>query len=274
MIRAAGSAACQRGPMAYAQNPGGAVPQKPSKTGIVWAIVTFAVTAIVGIVMIVLGVTTIANMVKDFAKVPVPGQTTIQLSSGEQWIFVSRSNGSRANIDSVDVTVTDPNGSTVPISYDSGQSANSNGNDFESLGSFDAPTSGRYSIETTGPAQAGIRIGKIPFLRIGLLIGGGVAVGGLGFVIAMIVLIVALVRRSRVKKANQAASHGGPPSGAPLTPPAPYGQAPVPTAPPAASPPPPAPPVPPAPTPPSPEPTSWPPPPGPTPPPPGPTAPA
>ena len=42
--------------MAYPQSAGAAVPQKASKTGIIWAIVIFAVTAIIGIVMIAVSI--------------------------------------------------------------------------------------------------------------------------------------------------------------------------------------------------------------------------
>src|SRR5690606_9943873 len=96
---------CHRGSMAYAQAPGGVAPRKLSKTGIVWAIVVFAVTAIIGIVMIVLGVMAIADTLDDFQQVDVPGSSTLQLDEGEQWIFVG---GSGVDVFDVDVSVTDP----------------------------------------------------------------------------------------------------------------------------------------------------------------------
>ena len=209
--------------MAYPQqHPSATAPvRKPKWTGIIWSIVIFVVTAIVGIVMIVIGVTTIVGAINDFKVVSVPGESTVQLGNGEQWIFVGSADSRRVDASDVDVVVLDPSGDPVPVRLDSSQSANNNNNDFESLGRFDADVEGRYTIQTSGPTAAEVRVGKIPFAKIGLLIGAGIGIGAVGFLVALIILIVALVRRSRAKKAMNSSSNWGPPQppGA-----APYGQ--------------------------------------------------
>ena len=72
----------KRGPMAYPQTAGAASPQKPSKTGIIWAIAIFVVTSIIGIVMIVVSIGTIANTINDLQKVSTGQTRDITLVAG------------------------------------------------------------------------------------------------------------------------------------------------------------------------------------------------
>ena len=276
--------------MAYPQTAGAASPQKPSKTGIIWAIVIFVVTAIVGIVMIVVSIGTIANSINDLQKVSAGQTQQLTLSPGDQYVFVVAP--SKAGINQVQVTIVDPSGdrlvpSDTGNSY-SGNSSDGNGDSFRSLGYIKVTTTGTYTVTVDGPTGSSVRVGEIPLARTLALLFGGIAIGGLGFVIALVILIVALVRRGKVKKANRALAAGVAPGAPPVygqQPPAPappaYGQQPpAPPAPPAAAPtptpPPPAPPAaaptPPPPAPPAAAPTP-PPPAAPTPPPPAPPAP-
>ena len=276
--------------MAYPQTAGAASPQKPSKTGIIWAIAIFVVTAIVGIVMIVVSIGTIANSINDLQKVSAGQTQQLTLSPGDQYVFVVAP--SKAGINQVQVTIVDPSGdrlvpSDTGNSY-SGNSSDGNGDSFRSLGYIKVTTTGTYTVTVDGPTGSSVRVGEIPLARTLALLFGGIAIGGLGFVIALVILIVALVRRGKVKKANRALAAGVAPGAPPAygqQPPAPappaYGQQPpAPPAPPAAAPtptpPPPAPPAaaptPPPPAPPAAAPTP-PPPAAPTPPPPAPPAP-
>jgi hypothetical protein len=240
--------------MAYPQTAGAASPQKPSKTGIIWAIAIFVVTAIVGIVMIVVSIGTIANSINDLQKVSAGQTQQLTLSPGDQYVFVVAP--SKAGINQVQVTIVDPSGdrlvpSDTGNSY-SGNSSDGNGDSFRSLGYIKVTTTGTYTVTVDGPTGSSVRVGEIPLARTLALLFGGIAIGGLGFVIALVILIVALVRRGKVKKANRALAAGVAPGAPPAygqQPPAPappaYGQQPPAPAPPAAAPtpPPPAPPA-------------------------------
>ncbi len=245
--------------MAYPQTAGAASPQKPSKTGIIWAIAIFVVTSIIGIVMIVVSIGTIANTINDLQKVSTGQTRDITLSPGDQYVFVVAP--SEAGISQVDVTIIDPDGDRlVPSDSGSSYSGNSSGGDgdsFRSLGYIKVTTTGTYTVSVDGPPGSSVRIGEIPLARTLALLFGGIAVGTLGFIIALVILIVALVRRSKVKKANRALASGGAPGAPPAygQQPPPYGQAPPPAPPAGVTPPPPAPtPPPPAPAPPAPAP--------------------
>jgi hypothetical protein len=264
------------------------VPKLP-KAGFWWALIIFVVTAIAGIVMIVLSITTIANTIGDFAEIDVPQVAEVRLAEGEYWVFAGTSGNSSANAFLVDVVITSPDGSTVTLRPEFGQyEASSGGDEFTSLGRVEIEQAGVYTFETDGPEGTSVRVGKIPVGRIVALLIGGFVVGGLGFLIALIVLIVTLVRRGRRKRelattygapapyAGGPPPYGGgtpPPPGGPTgpqpgqAPPPPGGSGPAGPAPSAPTPPPPSAPVPAAPTPPPPAPTP-PPPPTPTPPPP------
>lgn len=122
--------------MAYPQTAGAATPRKPSKTGIIWAIVIFAVTAIIGIVMIVVSIGTIANSINDLQKVSAGQTEQLTLSPGDQYVIVVAP--SKAALDAVEVTIVDPDGDRlVPTeggsSY-SGTSSDDNGDSFRSQG--------------------------------------------------------------------------------------------------------------------------------------------
>jgi hypothetical protein len=255
--------------MAYPQAPGGVAPQKkPSKTGIIWAIVIFAVTAIVGIVMIVLSIGTIASAIDDLQQVDAGETKELTLTPGDQYIFVGAD--SRRDLLDVRVTIDDPDGNSLRPRSGNDYSSNNNGEQFESIGYIDVQTTGTYTVTVEGPPGSSVRIGEIPIGRfLGLLI-GGIVIGALGFIVALVVLIVALVRRSRVKKENRLAAWGPPQHGYGQPAPPSYGQpAPAPPAPAAPAYGQPAPPTPPPPGPSTPPP---PPPPGPSSPPPGPSS--
>jgi len=254
-------------------------PPKLPKAGFWVALVIFLVSAIVGIVMIVVSVGSIANTINDFAEIDVPQSAQVQLSSGEYWVFEGTTLNSLA-AGSVDVTVTDPNGSSLNLSSDFNQyNATSSGQQFTSLGKFNVPSAGVYTFETAGPSDATVRVGRLPISRIVGLLFGGIAVGAIGFLVAVILFIVTLVRRGSAKKRRVAAGYpaaGAPPTGyAPM--PAPTGpptSGPAPAAPPVVPPPAPAVPAPAAPPPAPVAPTPAPPAPAPAPPPPAPAGPA
>jgi hypothetical protein len=262
--------------MAYPQGPSATAP-KPSKTGIVWAIVIFAVTAVVGIVLIVLGVLAVRGTLDDFERVDSGQDITVRLGTGTFDVWAGETSGRRSRIADMDIRITDPDGDDVSyLSYDSVTQTFESGDEYyEKVGSFDVTSDGAhrpgpYEIEVVGPPSTTARIGQVPVAKLVLLFGGGIVIGGIGFVVALVIFIVALVRRSRVRRAaagpppgygappgyggpppygappgyGTPPGHGGPPGyGAPPAPSAPS----VPPAPPGAWPPAPPPPPPPPP---------------------------
>ena len=209
------------------------------------ALVIFVVSAIAGIVMVAIAVGTVANAISDFAEIDVPQTAEVRLGSGEYWVFAGTPSDSSISATAVDVTVTAPDGSFVVLTSELGSyDAETGGLSFTSLGRIDVQSAGVYTFETNGPGEATVRVGQLPIGRfVGLLV-GGIVIGGLGFLVALILVIVTLVRRSSAKKRVAAAS-AYPVAGGPTPFPAPT----PPPFQPAATPPPPAAPAPPAPTP-------------------------
>jgi hypothetical protein len=277
--------------MATYSNPGGPVAKKPKWAGIIWAISIFVVTAIAGIVLIAVAIATIANAIDDLQEVDAGDTRDLTLEPGDQYVFIGADN--ERELRQVSVSVLDPDGVPIrPRSSDNSYDSTSGGTTFESVGYIDVDTTGVYTVSVEGPPGSTVRIGEMPIGRFVAFLVGGIAIGAIGFIVALVIFIVALVRRSRVKKENRAAAwaasggpggpgYGPPPGQAPgqaygqpygQAPGQPYGQpAPGPyaqpygtTAPPPAPPPGPAPaPVPPPAAPPTPP--STPPPPAPTP---------
>ena len=150
--------------MAYPQTAGAASPQKPSKTGIIWAIAIFVVTSIIGIVMIVVSIGTIANSINDLQKVSAGQTQKLTLSPGDQYVFVVAP--SKAAINQVQVSIIDPDGdrlvpSDTGNSY-SGNSSDGNGDSFRSLGYIKVTTTGTYTVTVDGPTGSSVRVGEIP----------------------------------------------------------------------------------------------------------------
>jgi hypothetical protein len=169
------------------------------KVGFIWAPVIFVLTTIVGITLIVLSVGTLANAIADFETVGAGQTLEVDLSKGEYHVFAGGPASSA--LAGVSVGITDPRGAQVsPKERSDSYSAEIDGSRYESIGSFDAVTAGTYRIEVQGPVGSSARIGKMPIGRtIGLMI-GGIVVGALGFVTALVILIVTIVRRTRIQR--------------------------------------------------------------------------
>ena len=255
--------------------PAPSAPVKKPFAGFIIAPVIFVLTTIIGIALIVMSISTIANTLDEFQSVDAGQTRRITLSTGEYYVFAGAATESATT--AVEVMVLDPSG--VPVSPDfsgSTYSADSGGQHFASIGSFQATVAGTYTVDVSGPPGTTARIGKVPAGRIIALMVSGIVVGTLGFVVAVIVLIIAIVRRSRATKRARAAMVGTPMvAGSVPPPPAPVSSSPPPVAPmppPASDAPPPPPPPPPPPVsttpppPPPPPPPSSPPPPPPPPP--------
>ena len=201
--------------------------------GFIIAPAIFVLTTIIGIALIVMSISTIANTIDGFEAVDAGQTRRIALSTGEYYVFAGAATESATN--AVEVMIFDPSGVSVSPNYGgSSYSADSGGQYFASIGSFDATVAGIYTVEVSGPPGTTARIGKVPAGRIVALLVGGIVVGTLGFVAAVIVLIIAIVRRSRATMRARAAMVGAPLAAGSVPPP----PAPSPASPPTAMPPP------------------------------------
>jgi len=226
-----------------------AVPQTQKKVGAGGCIVSLVFLAlsiiipIVGIFWGLSGVVSIANDLNSSSTAGVGlGQTgTINVNTaGTQWLVLGNNSSGTLPISNPKVTVTDPSGNNVTVNTSSAvtSSGSSSGTTFRSLGTFNAATTGSYEVSVGGSESSfssGTKVfvlgfdidGMISQMAIG--IGGGIAAGVLFFIIACILGIVWLVRRSKNNKPQSPPYQGGggyapgPPGGYGAPPPGPAG---------------------------------------------------
>lgn len=190
------------------------VPQKPKPGGLafLFPILLWIVTSIVAVVILVLSFGRVDGVVDDYQRTPVGGSGTVTLDAGEQRIFLERP-GADEDIfatSGITVTVTGPDGADItPDAYLTDLDYSVGGRDGTAIYTFDAPSSGEYTIESTDGVngQGGeLAIGsENPLGPIGVGFALFFVIGGLGFLIALIILIVMLVKRSGSKKRIRAA---------------------------------------------------------------------
>jgi hypothetical protein len=174
-------------------------PTNLPKSGFIWAPIIFVVTGVIGIMMIVLSLGTIANTIGGFKSVDSGQSIEVKLSKGEYFVFAA--GPTSTVISGVSVGITDPRGEEVlPKENSASYSAEVDGTRYESIGSFDVTTTGTYTVQAQGPAGSSASLGQIPAAKAFGLLAGGIAVGSLGFVLALVVLITTIVRRNRAKR--------------------------------------------------------------------------
>ena len=218
---------------------------KRSNAGFFWAVAIFIITAAIGIGMVVGSFFVLASSITGFRSVEAGETAELRLGTGEWYVFGGAS--TTAAMQLINIEILDPLGDqVVPNSNATSYSADNNGMSYESFGSFDVDRAGVYTVTVDGPVGTSAKIGQISLGGFIGLLGGGIAIGTIGFVIALIVLIVTIVRRSRSKRtmappmapftpAPPAPSSALPPP-SPAAPPAPAPALPPPPPPPPTSP--------------------------------------
>ncbi len=196
--------------------PAYAAPPKLPKAGFFWALGIFVVTAVIGGVLFVLGIRQFVDDVDGSQTISAPGTSDVQLDRGDAWVFAAVPSGDAADL--VTVRITDPNGATQTLSQETipTSSANTEGEQFVPLGFFSVDTPGNYTFDIDAPEGTEVRVGTLSLGKLLGFIFGGMAIGGIGFTVALILLIVTLVRRGGAKKRQRAAAYGGggyPPAG-------------------------------------------------------------
>jgi hypothetical protein len=137
----------------------------------------------------------------------VPGTVRLHLDSGEYRVYeLDRSGTGRSGpplIDRSTVSVRAPGGAAVPVLETSRNETITNGTEtFETVVRFDAPTAGAYTLRFTPAAPTRVMV-EPPLEDIVrdhagwlLLVGAGVLLAGIGF----IMVVVGLVRRGSARK--------------------------------------------------------------------------
>ena len=189
---------------------------KPSSAG-VW----------IGLVMMLLsfascgaGCVLAGSEIKDAAdaaqRVDVPASQTYDMEADAAGIIIGLA-PSASDAKDIEVSLTDENGTAVEVSTSSSFSSStteSKGDSVEVLGTFEVKKAGTYTLNATGPAGTRVAILNI---SIGAILGkffGGIGIGLVLFLVGLILAIVTGVRRSRAKKkAATVGSFGAPPPG-------------------------------------------------------------
>lgn len=243
-------------------------PQKPKPGGLAFLIpvAIWIVSSIVAIVFVVMGVANSNSVIEDFARIDDGTTATVELkSAGGYRVWLERPGVDDSFLDpTADVTVTRDGDPITVERYVGSLSYSGDGRDGEAIYTFNAPEAGEYEI--TGVVTDGeggtfaVGKGNPPgeIARGFLLM---FAIGTLGFLVALVILIVLFVKRGRSKRSIRQAAAGAypqqgygppgyPPAGsappgypqaAPGAPPAPgYGTPPAPGGPPVFGTPPPA----------------------------------
>jgi hypothetical protein len=190
--------------------------QKP-KPGLAAALlipfVIWVVASIVAVVFLVMGIQRAEDVYDDFARIPNEQATSVELTStGGYRIWLENTRTNDTVFATATATITGPDGEDVPVSTYSGTLEY---NDASAVLTFNVDDPGTYTIEatdtgfdTTGTQFA---VGKgNPFSEAGKGILFMILIGSVGFLIAIILMIVMLVKRGRSKKAiTQASLQGG-----------------------------------------------------------------
>jgi hypothetical protein len=214
---------------------GAVAPTKSLPRGMLWTgILLMILGFVVGIAAIVGGVVKVANAASDSAKFTAPGSVDVVLAPGEHAIWVATA----GLTPDASATVTGPSGEAVPFtSYNGSTTLSLNGQNYAPEVVFPTTTAGKYTIkiELADPSSAlqfPAFVGPTP-ASIGksvLLVFGLIGVAFFLFAIGVVLLIVALVRRSRARKRAALVAGGYPGQPMAVMPPS----APLPTMPPPA----------------------------------------
>lgn len=179
--------------------------------------------AIVWFVIVIVG---LVNAPEDFDRVRVPGSIVLTLDDGD-WMLYQEFPGADAGRYQTppSVFVTGPSGRDVSLRTVTNDYSYSTGS-FDGVGlyEFTAATAGAYTIETstvgepTGSGSQTVAVGRPLFdtAQIGGIL-GSLALGAVSFIVGLVILIVTIVRRSRVRRRLQPAMapYGGAPYGGP-----------------------------------------------------------
>lgn len=166
-------------------------------------IMTVALAA--AVLLFVKGIFGFVGQVDDFSRVSVPGSEVVNLEKGEWVLYHEPSVGSFTSMSHLDLEVsTVPGERSVTVqSSGLGMTYSDGARDGVAVGRFDAPAEGNYriTVDDTDNTHGGqVAVGRPLFDGVIPWMVGSVAVGGVGFVVGIVIIIVVAVRRSRDKR--------------------------------------------------------------------------
>lgn len=171
----------------------------PSKGGYAVGVLVILATAIVGIVLIVIGATSVAKAFAFPRSVSSDGSIEIT-HTGNYIVYAIDVESSVEPVFKPTIQVTSPGGGSVFAgTYGVGRSTTRNGEVARAVATFHASVTGNYRVSST-ELGSGQRLGvgdgkKVRAWPIVL----GIFVGGLGFLLGLVLLIVTAARRHRAK---------------------------------------------------------------------------
>jgi len=227
-------------------------PTKRKGGGLIWSgVATFVLSILIAVVLVAVGFGSLLEF-GNMRRIKVPSTQTLPFEAGRYAIYdftsvsapTPGSRGTtpvtptnRTRVGDLRVTVTSGAGEEIPlVPSDFGSSGTSTGSGnttYTDMWEFTIQTAGSYEVKVTGTvprttapsSQLGgfapeVAIGRAPGAVLGSSLGPmavGVAVGGLGTVVGLILFIVGLVRRSGSKPppAYPPPRFGPPPFGPP-----------------------------------------------------------
>ncbi len=196
--------------------PGGEGSARPSAAGYWIAAAVFLVGSIGAIVWFVVALVGAITLPNDFFTMSVPGEGRVALDEGVYSLFQEHPDSLTRSGPTPRVEIVAPDGTTVAQRGLTGsQTYTVGGRSGQAFAEFTAPVTGTYTVRAFGePDGQRVAIGRLFDLgSIGGIL-GSIALGAVSFLVALVLFIVTLVRRSRFDKARRAAlAPAGPPPG-------------------------------------------------------------
>ena len=145
-------------------------------------------------------------------RIPAPGSGVVRFEeAGSQTVFWEQRGVMHAQVPAGLAVVVTPAAGGAPLSQSSGGvnfTYNSNGVAGRNFTTVEVPSPGEYKVEVKVPEGAAgsghVALGGNPAGRVLGAIFGSMAVGGVSFVLCLVILIVVAVKRSRSAKAQMA----------------------------------------------------------------------
>jgi hypothetical protein len=190
----------------------GPPPKVPSVTGYVLAgLLTLAGIA-GGVLLIVSGIRTYVDKVEGFERFEAPDSRALDLGEGGYSIYFERPGLDDDDpFPPISVSVVDPEGEPVDLDrYDTDVSYSVSGHDGRGAWTFDADDPGTYRIQADG-SGGDVAVGRGIGARFAGAVVAGVGMLLLAPVLGAIVAVVTFLRRSKAKRARQAAWQQQPP---------------------------------------------------------------
>ncbi|MCG7308345.1 hypothetical protein [Brachybacterium sp. ACRRE] len=184
--------------------PNGKVPGKGMKRAGLIMLIVGLVFLLIGVIALVVSIVKVAGGMSDVAdgSTVFSGSTTLQLEAGKDMQAYAPADGTAPSCSVIGEDGTPPKTGTV----DTNSTVSAKGESWKSFGSFTATKTQQYKIDCDGSGQVMVA----PPLGGGFVGGvvgivGSIGVGGFGFLLLVVSVILFFVGRSKAKKAQNPA---------------------------------------------------------------------